>query len=94
MAELSGKKLIAVDGAALNLTAIEGGIERDITAANGALEKTTFTFINDRLGTVAADGASAGGPMSLAFSVSLITAWKCVTPMAGARSCPKGLMAG
>ena len=26
----------------------QGGIERDITAANGALEKTTFTFINDR----------------------------------------------
>ena len=35
LAELSGKKLMAVDGAALNLTAIEGGIERDITAANG-----------------------------------------------------------
>ncbi len=59
LADLSGKKLIAVDGAALNLTAIEGGIERDITAANGATEKTTFTFINDRLGTVAAD-AGAG----------------------------------
>jgi hypothetical protein len=48
-----------VDGAALNLTPIEGGIERDITAASGATEKTTFTFINDRLGTVAADGGSA-----------------------------------
>jgi hypothetical protein len=59
LASLSGKKLIAVDGAALNLTAIEGGIERDITAANGALEKTTFTFINERLGTVAADGGRA-----------------------------------
>jgi hypothetical protein len=56
LAGLSGKKLIAVDGAALNLIAIEGGIERDITAANGALEKTTFIFINDKLGTVAADG--------------------------------------
>jgi hypothetical protein len=50
---------MAVDGAALNLTAIEGGIERDIIAANGALEKTTFTFINDRLGTVTADGGPA-----------------------------------
>ena len=56
LVELSGKKLRAVDGAALGLTAIEGGIQRDITAANGALEKTTFIFINDRLGTVAADG--------------------------------------
>ena len=59
LAALSGKTLVAVDGAALNLTAIEGGIERDITAANGALEKTTFTFINDRLGTVAADAGPA-----------------------------------
>jgi hypothetical protein len=56
LAQLSGKKLIAVDGAALNLTAIEGGIERDITNPSGSLQKTTFTFINDRLGTVAADG--------------------------------------
>ena len=56
---LTGKTLLAVDGAALNLTAIEGGIERDISGANGSLEKTTFTFINERLGTVAAD-AGAG----------------------------------
>jgi hypothetical protein len=56
LADLSGKKLIAVDGAVLNLTAIEGGIERDLTTASGSPQKTTFTFINDRLGTVAADG--------------------------------------
>jgi hypothetical protein len=55
---LTGKKLLAVDGAALNLTAIEGGIERDISGAGGTLEKTTFTFINERLGTVAADAGS------------------------------------
>ena len=57
---LTGKKLLAVDGAALNLTAIEGGIERDISGAGGTLEKATFIFINDRLGTVVADsGASS-----------------------------------
>jgi hypothetical protein len=59
---LTGKKLLAVDGAALNLTAIEGGIERDISAANGTVEKATFIFINDRLGTVVADaGPAAAG---------------------------------
>jgi hypothetical protein len=59
---LTGKKLLAVDGAALNLTSIEGGIERDISAANGTLEKATFIFINDRLGTVVADaGPAAAG---------------------------------
>jgi hypothetical protein len=52
----SGKRLTAVDGATLNLAAIEGGIERDITSPAGKLEKTTFIFINDKLGTVAADG--------------------------------------
>jgi hypothetical protein len=67
---LSGKKLLAVDGAALNLTAIEGGIERDITASNGALEKTTFTFINDRLGTVAADGGTAAANVTGFFRLT------------------------
>jgi hypothetical protein len=56
---LSGKTLMAVDGATLDLMAIEGGIERDITSPAGKLEKTTFIFINDRLGTVAADGNPA-----------------------------------
>ncbi len=69
LADLSGKKLLAVDGAALNLTAIEGGIERDITAANGALEKTTYIFINDRLGTVTADG----GPASASNGAANVT---------------------
>ena len=42
LAGLSGKKLMAVDGATLNLVAIEGGIERDITDAGGAAEKDHF----------------------------------------------------
>jgi hypothetical protein len=50
---------MAVDGATLDLVGIEGGIERDITSAAGQLEKTTFIFINDKLGTVAADGNPA-----------------------------------
>jgi hypothetical protein len=56
---MSGKKLMAVDGAMLNLIAIEGGIQRDITSASGQLKKSTFIFINDKLGTVAADGDPA-----------------------------------
>ena len=70
LAELSGKKLLAVDGAALNLTTIEGGIERDITASNGGLEKTTFTFINDRLGTVAADGGTGAANVTGFFRLT------------------------
>ncbi len=59
-----------MDGAALNLTAIEGGIERDIVAANGVLEKTTFIFINDRLGTVAADGGSGAANVTGFFRLT------------------------
>ena len=59
LASLSGKKLVAVDGAALNLIPIEGGIERDMITPSGTLAKTTFIFINDKLGTVAADGDPA-----------------------------------
>ena len=70
LAELSGKKLTAVDGAALNLTAIEGGIERDIVTAAGATEKTTFTFINDRLGTVAADAGSGAANVTGFFRLT------------------------
>ncbi len=67
---LTGKKLLAVDGAVLNLTAIEGGIERDISGAGGTLEKTTFTFINERLGTVAADAGSGAANVTGFFRVT------------------------
>ncbi len=70
LSPLSGKKLLAVDGAALNLTAIDGGIERDITSAGGTLEKTTFTFINDRLGTVAADGGTGAANVTGFFRLT------------------------
>ena len=66
---LTGKKLLAVDGAALNLTAIEGGIERDISGAGGTLEKATFIFINERLGTVVADA----GPGSASTGAANVT---------------------
>jgi hypothetical protein len=47
-----GKKLISIDGSLIALTASEGGLSREIVAANGAVQRTALRFINDRLGTV------------------------------------------
>ena len=58
---ISGKTLTGVDGSRIALTLIEGGIERQITEAGAQPKKTTFTFMNDRLGTVVEDGGAAAG---------------------------------
>lgn len=58
---ISGKTLTGVDGSRIALTLIEGGIERQITETNSQPKKTTFTFMNDRLGTVVEDGGQAAG---------------------------------
>ncbi len=55
-AALSGIALKAVDGSAVALNPIEGGIEMALTAPGGVPQKTTFTFMTDRLGTVVEDG--------------------------------------
>src|SRR5262249_54191539 len=55
-AALAGVALQGVDGSAIALNPIEGGIEMALTAAGGAPQKTTFTFMTDRLGTVVEDG--------------------------------------
>ena len=60
-ASISGKSLQSVDGSRIALTLIEGGIERQITDTGAASKKTTFTFMNDRLGTVVEDGGAAAG---------------------------------
>jgi hypothetical protein len=60
-ASISGKTLQSVDGSRIALTLIEGGIERQITDTGAASKKTTFTFMNDRLGTVVEDGGAAAG---------------------------------
>lgn len=60
-AAVSGKMLVGVDGSRIALTLIEGGIERQITDPGAASKKTTFTFMNDRLGTVVEDGGAAAG---------------------------------
>lgn len=60
-AGVSGKTLTSVDGSRIALTLIEGGIERQITDTGAQPKKTTFTFMNDRLGTVVEDGGAAAG---------------------------------
>ena len=60
-ANISGKTLMSVDGSQIALTLIEGGIERQITNLGSLPKKTTFTFMNDRLGTVVEDGGDAAG---------------------------------
>src|SRR6266446_2176711 len=45
--------LISIDGSIISLTASEGRMAREIVGANGAVQRTSFVFINDRLGTVA-----------------------------------------
>ncbi|HYM18678.1 MAG TPA: hypothetical protein VEU06_08950 [Micropepsaceae bacterium] len=48
-----GKRLVSIDGSIISLSLSEEGLVRQITAANGAIQKTAFTFISERLGTVA-----------------------------------------
>ena len=50
---LMGKHLVSIDGSIISLSLSEEGLLRQITAANGAVQKTAYTFINERLGTVA-----------------------------------------
>ena len=47
-----GKKLIAIDGSTIALMPAEGGLAREIVGSNGAVQKTMFEFINEKLGTV------------------------------------------
>jgi len=47
-----GKKLISIDGSLITLSASEGGLSREIVTPSGAVQKTAFRYLNDRLGTV------------------------------------------
>src|SRR5690349_4823356 len=48
-----GKTLISIDGSTIEIVASEGRISREIVAPNGAVQRSTFVFINARLGTIA-----------------------------------------
>ena len=58
-----GKKFVSIDGSLITLSASEGVLAREIVSANGAVQKSNFRFINDRLGTVsdARDNAKVVG---------------------------------
>ena len=50
---LFGKTLISIDGSTIEIIAAEGRFSREIVASNGAVQRSNFVFINQRLGTVA-----------------------------------------
>lgn len=60
---IAGKTLTAIDGSSITLAPGEGGLIREITAPTGSVQKMTFTFISDTLGTVtdARDSANVIG---------------------------------
>jgi hypothetical protein len=61
---IAGKKLVSIDGSAVTLTAVEGGLMRETTAANGAMRRTRFQFITASLGTVT-DPADPNEPLGV-----------------------------
>jgi len=48
--EMVGHKLTAIDGSSIALSPAEGGIAREIVSASGTIQRTYFSFINDKLG--------------------------------------------
>jgi hypothetical protein len=62
---VSGKTLTGVDGSAITLTVIEGGMEFQVVPAGGMARKTTFTFMTDRMGTVVEDSGSPSAGSSV-----------------------------
>ena len=52
IAGISGKKFFAIDGSSLRMIAVDDGMEREITAPNGAVKKNVFEFLNDKVGSV------------------------------------------
>jgi hypothetical protein len=69
---VSGKTLIGVDGSSIALNLIEGGMELQVIPADGNARKTTFTFMNERMGTVVEDSGapSAGSSVTGFFRLS------------------------
>jgi len=51
--DVAGHKLTAVDGSSISLRPADGGMAREIVSASGTVQRTYFSFINDKLGTVA-----------------------------------------
>jgi hypothetical protein len=56
LSPLAGVKLQAVDGSTLTLSPSEGGFALALAAPSGAARHSTFSFVSDKLGTIADDG--------------------------------------
>lgn len=56
LSPLAGVKLQAVDGSTLTLSPSEGGFALTLAAPSGAAQHSTFSFVSDKLGTIADDG--------------------------------------
>jgi len=56
LSPLAGVKLQAVDGSTLTLSPSEGGFSLALAAPSGAAQHSTFSFVSDKLGTIADDG--------------------------------------
>lgn len=56
LSPLAGVRLMAVDGSTLTLSSSEGGFALALAAPNGASQHSTFSFVSDKLGTIADDG--------------------------------------
>jgi hypothetical protein len=59
LGDVEGKKLLSVDGSSIALEESEGGFTRAIAKPDGQVATTAFTFVNERMGTVA-DAADPG----------------------------------
>ena len=55
LANVSGVKLVAVDGSTFSLTPTEGGLTLALISQNGAAQRSSFAFMSDKLGTVSED---------------------------------------
>ncbi len=59
LAPIAGAKLSAIDGSTLTLSPSEGGFALTMMAPNGATQRSSWSFLSDRMGTIA-DDADAG----------------------------------
>jgi hypothetical protein len=69
-AALAGVRLKGADGSIVALSPIEGGIEMALTPAGGVPQKTTFTFMTEKMGTVVEDGSGHGANVTGFFRLT------------------------
>jgi hypothetical protein len=69
-AALAGVRLKGADGSVVALSPIEGGIEMALTPAGGVPQKTTFTFMNEKMGTMVEDGSGHGANVTGFFRLT------------------------